>query len=144
MPQSIFQPDRSMSHAEIKKENIVNTRAEARVSQQTASPLGKRPSFKSMNMETSEYLAANRKQKIYSARTSELAERKLISNMSNRVKIFWKGYNYTYPFTFKQCRLERTKDKSNPLLLIERHQYNFKRVNPNQNLMDRDGKKGKK
>lgn len=73
---------------------------------------------------------------LFSSRTNELAERKLIANMSNKIKIFWKKYNNTYPFTFKQSRLEKTKNLESPLLLIERHQYNFKRVNPNQNLFE--------
>lgn len=142
VPQTIFQPDTKSLPSHPRQ--VASKPVKPKHLQAKMNSLGKRANFKSINLETSEYLSANQKHKIYSTRTSELAERKLISNMSNRIKIYWKGYNYTYPFTFKQCRLERTSDKTNPLLLIERHQYNFKKVNPNQNLIDKESKKIKK
>ena len=103
--------------------------------QNQAVALGKREHFKTVNSITSSFLSQN-KNMVFSTRSSELAERKLISNMSNKIKIFWKKYNNTYPFTFKESRLETTQDQECPLLLIERHQYNFKRVNPNQGLFE--------
>lgn len=103
---------------------------------QQAVTLGKREHFKTVNSITSSFLSQNKKRMLFSTRNNELVERKLITNMSNKIAIFWKKYNNTYPFTFKESRLEITQDQECPLLLIERHQYNFKRVNPNQGLFE--------
>ena len=94
--------------------------------------LGKRENFKQINNVTSRFLSENKKHLIFSSRSVDLAERKVLANMSNKVRLFWKGFNKTYPFPFKQSRLETTQNPDCQLLLIEKLQYNFKKVNPNQ------------
>jgi len=63
---------------------------------------------------------------------SDFTEKKLLMSMSSKVSVFWKKENNTYPFTFKQKKLLKNNDKNFPILMIERQQFNFKRVNPNQ------------
>ena len=96
--------------------------------------LSKRESFKEQNNVTSRFLNANKKHLLFSSKSVDLAERKVLANMSNKVRLFWKGFNKTYPFPFKQSRLETTKNPDCQLLLIEKLQYNFKKVNPNQSM----------
>lgn len=70
-----------------------------------------------------------------------MAEKKLISNISNKIKTFWKKFNNTYPFCFKLNRLEKTDNDEIPLILIEKQQYNFKKINPNNSIMEKNYQK---
>lgn len=65
---------------------------------------------------------------------NEFTERKILANMSNRVRLFWKGFNNNYPFVFKQINYEFNPKGNGEVTVFEKFQYNFKRVNPNQTL----------
>lgn len=94
--------------------------------------------FKKINLDTSTYLTRNSKKTLFSYKTNELAEKKLISNICNKIKIFWKKFNNTYPFCFKLNRLEKTDNDEIPLILIEKQQYNFKKINPNNSILEKN------
>lgn len=81
----------------------------------------------------SEFLLENRRKGVFGG-TSDFAEKKLLMSMSAKVNVFWKRENNTYPFTFKQKKLVKNSSEDLPILMIERQQFNFKRVNPNQHL----------
>lgn len=80
-----------------------------------------------------EFLLENRRKGVFGG-TSDFAEKKLLMSMSSKVNVFWKRENNTYPFTFKQKKLVKNSSEDLPILMIERQQFNFKRVNPNQHL----------
>lgn len=61
-------------------------------------------------------------------------ERKVLNSMVNKIKVFWNGLNNTYPFTFKQKRLMRALGKDVSWMVLEKQQFDYKRVNPNQNF----------
>lgn len=87
--------------------------------------------FKSRNLETSIFLKKNLRKNLFSYKTYEISEKKIILNVSNKIKNFWKKFNNSYPFAFKLNRLEKTNNSEIPLLLIEKYQYNSKQTNSN-------------
>jgi hypothetical protein len=79
------------------------------------------------------FLLENRKKGVFSS-SSDFTEKKLLMSMSTKVNVFWKKENNTYPFTFKQKKIMKNNNGDFPILMVERQQFNFKRVNPNQFL----------
>jgi hypothetical protein len=69
---------------------------------------------------------------MFSYQRNPCSENIQIDNMSKKLNAFWKKQNYTYPFTFKQTQLMSTNNSDYPFITVEKFQYNFKRVNPNQ------------
>ena len=95
--------------------------------------LKKRNNYNVEKNEVSKYLLENKIKGLFSA-NSGYGEKKLLASMSLKVKAFWKKENNTYPFSFKQKKIVINDNESKPILLIERQQFNYKRVNPNQHL----------
>lgn len=96
--------------------------------------LKKRNHYNFQNNEISNFLIKNKNKGLFTSNTG-YTEKKLLSSMCLKVRAFWNKENNTYPFSFKQKKLLINKEGKLPILLIERQQFNFKRVNPNQFLL---------
>lgn len=64
-------------------------------------------------------------------KNSRVSEVFQLENMSKKIGAFWMKVNNSYPFAFKQSKLKKTDRNDIPFIVIEKFQYNFKRVNPN-------------
>lgn len=61
-------------------------------------------------------------------------ERKVLNSMINKIKVFWDRVNNTYPFTFKHKKLLGSRNREFSGMVLEKQQFDYKRVNPNQNF----------
>lgn len=63
-------------------------------------------------------------------------ERKIMNTIVSKISIFWKKSNKIYPFTFKQKRLIKNDHMDIKEYILEKQQFDFKLVNPNQRNRD--------
>jgi hypothetical protein len=66
-----------------------------------------------------------------SALQGEFYEKRVMGTQSARIRDFWKKKTNTYPFTFKQTKVFKRKNREGITVILERHRYDFKRVTPN-------------
>ena len=57
--------------------------------------------------------------------------KKIMRIQSIRVKDFWENKTNTYPFIFKQTKVLKENNQDKVILVLEKHQYDYKRVTPN-------------
>jgi hypothetical protein len=93
--------------------------------------LRKRNSFDDSSRSPSNLIDKKKRPKSYYLNLIDLTERKVLSNMSNKIRQYWKGFNNTYPFAFKQNKLIKNDVNDSQEFVVEKVQYNFKKVNPN-------------